>query len=150
MLESEEKDKQRKKQEEEDLYAKMLADCDRAVEEREKAKQAKAQEEKDKEKIGPSTQSPSVPFIPGSQPTFDLGFDFGSPEVQSKAFQQQHSDDEKTKKKDEEEKMQKRKTKPSIYLKSPYNKTKVKVEDNLTDDEKLLANSIFSMQGEEA
>lgn len=130
------------------MYLRMMEDADKLVEQRENEKQAKAAEEKQTELIGPSTQSPSVPFIPGSQPTFDLGFD--SPEVQSKAFKQQHSDDEETRKKDEEKKMEKRKTKPSVYLQSPYIKKKVKVEDKLTDDEKLLGRSIFSMQGEEA
>ncbi|PWA87422.1 hypothetical protein CTI12_AA035780 [Artemisia annua] len=96
-----------KKEKEEQMYLKMLEDCDKMLEQRNKEKQEKAQEEKETEQIGPSTQSPSVPFIPGSQPTFDLGFDFGSPE-------------------------------------------KANVEDKLTDDEKLLGRSIFSMQGEEA
>lgn len=90
------------------MYLRMLEDCDKLVEQREKERQAKAQQEKQTEQTGPSTQSPSVPFIPGSQPTFDLGFD--SLEVQSKAFQQQHSDDEETRKKDEKKKNK------SIYL----------------------------------
>ena len=137
-----------KKQQEEELYTKILKDCDRMVEQRNKEKQEKTQQEKETEKIGPSTQSPSVPFIPGSQPTFDLGFDFGSPEVQSNAFQKQQSDDEQTRKNNEEQIMKKRKIKPSVYLQSPYIKKKVKVEDKLTDDEKLLGRSIFSMQGE--
>ncbi|PWA95352.1 ulp1 protease family, C-terminal catalytic domain-containing protein [Artemisia annua] len=58
--------------------------------------------------------------------------------------------DEETRKKDEEKMMKKRKIKPFVYLQSPYIKKKVKVEDKLTDDEKLLGRSIFSMQGEEA
>ncbi|PWA41970.1 hypothetical protein CTI12_AA548360 [Artemisia annua] len=76
--------------------------------------------------------------------------EWADPEVQSKAFQQQHSDDEETRKKDEEKKMQKRKIKPFVYLQSLYIKKKVKVDDKLTNDEKLLGRSIFSMKGEEA
>ncbi|PWA45293.1 Peptidase C48, SUMO/Sentrin/Ubl1 [Artemisia annua] len=69
--------------------------------------------------------------------------DSKSLEEQSKALKRQHSDDE-------DKKMKKRKIKPSVYLQSPYGKTKVKVEDKLTKDEKLLGRSIFSMQGDEA
>ena len=41
----------------------------------------------------------------------------------------------------------KRKVKPSIYLKSPYNNKICNAVDALTEDERLLAYSFFSMEG---
>ena len=42
----------------------------------------------------------------------------------------------------------KRKVKPSIFLKSPYNNKSCNVVDALTEDERLLAYNFFSMEGE--
>ncbi|PWA87408.1 ulp1 protease family, C-terminal catalytic domain-containing protein [Artemisia annua] len=73
--------------------------------------------------------------------------DSKSPEKQPKTFKRQHSDDEETPKKDEDKKMKKRKIN---NLQSPYVKTRVNVENQLTEDEKLLGRSIFSMKEDEA
>ncbi|PWA84398.1 hypothetical protein CTI12_AA160090 [Artemisia annua] len=72
-------------------------------------------------------------FTPGSQPTFDLGFD--SPVAVSKPSKKTESNDEE---------------KEYRCLQSPYMYEKVSTTKELTDDEILLARSIFCMQGDEA
>ncbi|PWA64130.1 lectin protein kinase family protein [Artemisia annua] len=73
--------------------------------------------------------------------------DSKSPEKKPKTFKRQHSDDEEIPKKGEDKKMKKRKIN---NLQSPYVKTRVNVENQLTEDEKLLGRSIFSMKEDEA
>ncbi|PWA80133.1 hypothetical protein CTI12_AA197910 [Artemisia annua] len=96
-----------------------------------------SQKEKEKEEAGPSScnsREHSFEFTPGgSQPSFNLGFD--TPEEQSKKFNKAESNEEK---------------KQNRLLESPYINEKVSTTEELTEDEILLARSIFSMQGNEA
>ena len=96
-----------------------------------------SQKLKEKEQEGPSScQSREHIFVftpGGSQPSFNLGFD--TPEEQLKPFKKTESNDEETQYR---------------CLQSPYINEKVSTTEEPTDDELLLARSIFSMQGNEA
>ena len=96
-----------------------------------------SQKEKEKEEAGPSScnsREHSFELTPGgSQLSFNLGFD--TPEEQSKKFNKAESNEEK---------------KQNRLLESPYINEKVSTTEELTEDEILLARSIFSMQGNEA
>ncbi|PWA98804.1 hypothetical protein CTI12_AA008530 [Artemisia annua] len=108
------------------------------VEEKQKEQTGESsQKEKEKEEASPSScknKEHSFEFTPGgSQPSFNLGFD--TPEEESKKFNKTESNEEK---------------KQYRLLESPYINEKVSTTEELTEDEILLARSIFSMQGNEA
>ena len=95
-----------------------------------------SQKEQQNEHAGPSScksREHVFEFTPGSQPTFNLGFD--SPLVGSKPSKEREPNDEE---------------KEYRCLQSPYMYEKVSTTEELTDDEILLARSIFCMQGNEA
>ena len=73
----------------------------------------------------PEFESPSIQEKP-----FGTGKDFGEASIENEVIEG------------------KRKVKPSIYLKSPFNNKICNVVDALTEDERLLAYSFFSMEGE--
>lgn len=69
-----------------------------------------------------------------------------SPSVQVKPFGTGKDIDEESIEKEKKE--GKRIVKPSMYLKSPYNNKMANVMEPLTEDETLLAYSMFSTQGD--
>ena len=95
-----------------------------------------SQKEQQNEQAGPSScksREHIYEFTPGSQPSFNLGFD--SPVVVSKPSKERESNDDE---------------KEHRCLQSPYMYERVSTSEELTDDEVLLARSIFCMQGNEA
>ena len=95
-----------------------------------------SQKEQQNEQAGPSScksREHIFEFTPGSQPSFNLGFD--SPLVGSKPSKEKEPNDEE---------------KEYRCLQSPYMYEKVSTTEELTDDEILLSRSIFCMQGNEA
>ncbi|PWA48407.1 hypothetical protein CTI12_AA486560 [Artemisia annua] len=129
-----EKKKQQEEKLEEQKDAKQKANKKQDTEKHQKALKLKAVQEKaqndaQKEANEKRSNEKAEKEVP----------EYESPSIQEKAFGTGEAMNEK--------KEGKRIVKPSVYLKSPYNNKMANVMEALTGDERMLAYSLFSMEG---